>query len=106
MYSIDSNEELLRRDPFQWFNANVIKKTTTIKDALPTEKVKPVPMMLDWHLAGISWSSEPCAMLSQANQIFVMRHGNELGNGWHIEKISEDRVICKHSSGEVKELKI
>lgn len=104
-YSIDdTTEELLRRDPFQWLNSTTAPAIP--KEMAKEKKEKQLSVPLEWQLDGISWSAEPCAMLSHTNQMFVMRHGNDLGNGWRIEKITETQVMCKHSSGEIRELKL
>lgn len=105
LHGIDFQDELTKRDPFQW--SHQLPASSVADIANDNVQMKQSQTSMQWKLAGISFSSDPCALvINDDEQTQVVRTGDEIGHGWKVDKIHEKYIVCKNSHGEGKELRL
>jgi hypothetical protein len=91
------------RDPFL-FIALPASPPIAPKPAEP-KKEKTPPIL--WAARGISSGKPaPYVLLGKNKDIVIVREGEDLELGWHVEKIMRNSVCLKHTTGSVKELTV
>lgn len=90
------------RNPFAWDEQASNKKETKLADKKKEEQVVPVVVQKPLcSLMGISvCGKEVRALVAVGDQPRILKQGNELEDGWVVNKITKDTMSCEHRTGE------
>jgi hypothetical protein len=90
--------KLVIRDPFSW--------PAMVRQVKMKSKITQTPA-LGWSLTGISATKRGLyALIDDGKQTKLARVAETLGNGWTVSAISEQGMVCKHSTGCTQELRV
>ncbi len=87
----------LQRYPFSWpaLVHNVSQAITR-----PKQATKPKAPPLSWSLTGISLTKRGnYALFADGKTTKLAKANEQLGNGWRVTSIENQKVVCKHQTG-------
>jgi hypothetical protein len=92
----------LQRDPFSW---PILVHNVSQSITKPKQAVKPKAPSLGWSLTGISLTKRGnYALFADGKTTKLAKANEQLGNGWRVASIENQKVICKHQTGAAREL--
>jgi hypothetical protein len=95
---------LITRDPFSW---PLQRKVDVSKGRVIVQKKRSAEPSFAWSLTGVSKTKRGLyALVGNGKNTKLARVDEELGDGWSISSITQQGMVCKHSSGFTRELHV